>query len=314
MTTLPGGGDKLISDAIGVAQVRRTSTSALIRRSIVMFALHLAAFAGPFLVGFSWWMLGVALLAYMFLLQGSAGWLHRYFSHRCFRTSRWFQFVLAFWGGCASQRGALWWAAHHRRHHAFSDDTQDPHSPIQGGFLHSHMTWIWLDENQSTDSRWVKDLSRYPELRFLDRNYWVPPVFFFGFMAITGAVVAASSGSSPSGGAASLIVWGAAIPTVAAWHATFAINSVTHLWGKRRFKTRDESRNSLVVALFNLGEGWHNNHHHYPHAANSGFYWWEIDPVYYFMLFLEKTGLIWDVRKAGREQVEKMARRGTSSS
>lgn len=313
MTTLPSGGREFVEGALSPPTAAETRTSALIRRSVVMFLLH-AALLGVLFVDFRWWMAVVAVAGYMFLLQGSAGWLHRYFSHRCFRTSRWFQCVLAFWGGCAAQRGALWWAAHHRRHHAFSDEAEDPHSPLTKGFWHAHLTWIWLDENQGTDSRWVKDLSRYPELVFLDRNYWIPPVIFFLFMACVGALWGATSGPGLGAGAAALMVWGAVIPTIGAWHATFAINSITHLWGKRRYQTTDDSRNNMTVALLNLGEGWHNNHHHYPHAANSGFYWWEIDPVYYFMVLLEKTGLIWDVKRARREVVEKLARRGTSSS
>ncbi len=278
------------------------------RRMIPILGVHIAVAAVLF-VHFSWAALGMFLLTYCFLLQGTAGWFHRYFSHRCFRTSRLFQFILAFWGGCAAQRGALWWASHHRKHHAFADQDDDPHSPVRVSFWHSHMSWIWEDANQETDSRWVKDLWRYPELRFLDRNYWIPPlclwVLIFGLGCGYGALV----GADPIVHGLSFLVWGAVCGTVAAWHATFAINSITHLWGRKRYDIEDHSRNNFWVAILNLGEGWHNNHHYYPYAGNSGFFWWEIDPVFYTMVVFEKVGLIRDLKRVPKRVIEDADRR-----
>ncbi|MFG0329023.1 MAG: acyl-CoA desaturase [Phycisphaerales bacterium] len=280
----------------------------MVRRITPFLFVHFAI-AAVFVVPFAWWLPLIAALTYAVLLTGSAGWMHRYFSHRCFRTSRWFQALLAFWGGCAAQRGALWWAAHHRRHHAFSDDHDDPHSPLEAGFWHAHVAWIWADENQDTDSRWVKDLWRYPELRVLDRLYWIPPLILWTLFGAVGFWYGAATGANPWLWAAALVIWGPIVGTVAAWHGTFAINSITHLWGRRRYKTDDESRNNAFVAFLNMGEGWHNNHHYYPYSANSGFYWWEFDPVYYVIVVFEKLGLVWDVKRAPKRVIVGRGRR-----
>jgi stearoyl-CoA desaturase (Delta-9 desaturase) len=152
---------------------------AVMARRLGPFVLvHLAAL-GVFFVHFSPILLVAAAVSYVFLMIGSAGWMHRYFSHRCFRTSRPFQFVLAFWGTSANQRGPLWWAAHHRRHHAFSDTDRDPHSPTTLGFWRAHMGWFFEDSYIRTKHRWVRDLMRYPELRFIDRWYILPPMCYW---------------------------------------------------------------------------------------------------------------------------------------
>lgn len=295
-----------VSGLSGAAKPERTPfmhTLVMTRRVVPFLIVHLATISVLF-VAFSWWAVVLCAAVYSFLQIGSGGWLHRYFSHRCFRTSRAFQFVLAFWGGCCAQRGALWWAAHHRRHHAYSDKEHDPHSPHTEGFWHAHVSWIWEDEFQETDHRWVKDLARYPELQFLDKFYWVPVLVFWCAISGLGAAVAPAIGLTALQGALTFFAWGAILGTVLAWHATFAINSLTHLWGKKRYATDDESRNSMMIALFNFGEGWHNNHHYYPYAGNSGFYWWEIDPPYYLMIFFEKIGLVWDLKRTPKKAIE----------
>ena len=181
---------------------------------------------------------------------------HRYFSHRSYRTSRAFQLVLAVLGATAAQRGPLWWAAHHRDHHRFSDRPEDVHSPLQRGFWWSHVGWILSRRHHLTKTARVKDLARFPELRFVDRFHLLFPA-------------ALATGLFLAGGWPALL-WGFFVSTAALWHATFAINSLAHVLGRRRYATGDDSRNSLALALVTFGEGWHNNHHFYPSAAQAG--------------------------------------------
>jgi stearoyl-CoA desaturase (delta-9 desaturase) len=207
---------------------------------------------------------------------------HRYFSHRAFRTSRAMQFALAFGGGTAAQKGALWWAAHHRHHHRYSDQPEDVHSPRKG-FWWSHVGWILCRKYDATQLRAIPDLARYPELVFLDRWHLLPPV-------------ALGAACFLAGGWSALWV-GFFLSTALTYHSTFCINSLTHLFGRRRYATTDTSRNSLLMALVTFGEGWHNNHHHYPASANMGFYWWEVDVSYGVLKLLRRLGLVWDLRR-----------------
>lgn len=232
---------------------------------------------------------------------GVTGGYHRYFSHRTFKTSRVFQFILAFLAQTSAQKGVLWWAAHHRVHHKHSDLPGDVHSPVQRGFWYAHVGWI-LDDTAET--RWdrIRDFAKYPELRFLNKYYLIPPIML-------GAACYWIAGWSG-------LVVGFFWSTTLLWHNTFIINSLTHIWGKRRFETSDASRNNLLTALLTLGEGWHNNHHHYQSSARNGFYWWEIDITYYIIRLLGFLGIVWDIRpvpdhvleagrKADRERKEK---------
>jgi stearoyl-CoA desaturase (Delta-9 desaturase) len=204
---------------------------------------------------------------------------HRYASHRAFRTSRFFQFVLAFWAETSAQKGMLWWAAHHRNHHRYSDQPEDVHSP-QRGFWWSHVGWILCKKYSVTGE--IKDLSRYPELRFLDRFHLLPPVLLGTALFFLGGWPA--------------LVWGFFVSTMFLWHGTFVVNSLNHVWGTRRYATTDTSRNNALLALITMGEGWHNNHHHYQSSANQGFFWWEVDGSYYLIRLFEMLGVVWDVR------------------
>ena len=225
-------------------------------------------------------LLAVALFAVrMFAITA---FYHRYFSHRAFRTSRAMQFLFALLGASAVQRGPLWWASHHRHHHAHADRPADAHSASQYGFAWSHAGWFLSRANFATRHELVRDLARYPELRLLDRFDVLAPALLAGVLYAAGGL--------------EFVVWGFCISTVALWHATFTINSLAHRYGRRRYATRDDSRNSLWLALLTFGEGWHNNHHHYPGAARQGFYWWEIDLAWYGLKLLAATGLVWDLR------------------
>ncbi len=224
----------------------------------------------------------VAVVLYLVRMFAITGFYHRYFSHRTFRTSRAAQFVFAVIGASASQRGPLWWAAHHRRHHRHSDTELDVHSPRQHGFWWSHMGWITSARNFPTQLHEVRDLAQYPELRWLDRFDVVVPLTL-------------AAGLFVAGGWAWL-VWGFFVSTVVLFHCTCFINSLAHRLGTRRYETSDDSRNSWLLALITLGEGWHNNHHRYPGAARQGFFWWEIDLTYYGLKALAWLGVIRDLR------------------
>ncbi len=248
-----------------------------------------------FFVGFSWLALAVAVAMYWLRMFAVTGFYHRYFSHRTFRTSRFCQFLFAVAGAAAVQRGPLWWAAHHRVHHRHADQEGDPHSPNQDGFLWSHMLWLTSRANFPTQTSVVPDLARYPELRFLDRFDTLVPCLLAVSLYFLGKWLEMSWPSLSVNGA-QLLVWGFFVSTVALFHGTCLINSMAHRIGRRRFNTRDDSRNSFFLALITLGEGWHNNHHYFPTSARQGFYWWEIDVTYYLLRILCWTGLIWDLR------------------
>jgi stearoyl-CoA desaturase (delta-9 desaturase) len=217
---------------------------------------------------------------------------HRYFSHRSYRTSRAFQFFLALLGCTAMQKGPLWWAAHHRHHHKHSDTDLDPHSPVLRGFWWSHVGWVLAEDYNETDWGAIKDWTKYPELVWLNRLYWVPPL-------LLGVAIWWMLGWS------ALIV-GYFVSTVLLYHGTFLVNSLCHVFGKRRYPTTDQSRNNWLVAILTLGEGWHNNHHHYQSAACQGFFWWEIDPSYYALKGLEVFGVVWDVRRPPKRLLQQL--------
>jgi stearoyl-CoA desaturase (delta-9 desaturase) len=248
--------------------------------SIPFWGVHVLAIVGIAMTGVSW--LGVALAiglyyARMFFTTGA---YHRYFSHRSYKTSR-FQFVLALGATCTAEKGPLWWAAHHRIHHKLSDMPGDLHSVKQGGFWWSHMGWILSRDLEGTDMSRIKDFAKYPELRWLDK-YWIIPV-------VAVAVIAFLIGGFYG------LIWAFAVPQVLCWHGTFTINSLSHLWGSRRYATEDDSRNNAVLAVITMGEGWHNNHHHYQVSVRQGFHWWQIDMTYYLLRALSFVGLVWDL-------------------
>ena len=215
---------------------------------------------------------------------------HRYFAHRSYKLGRVMQFLMAMGGTTAVQKGPLWWAGNHRKHHRYSDTARDLHSP-KHGFWWSHMGWILADAYSQTPTKVIKDFAKYPELRWLNRYHLVPPL---ALAALCYAL----------GGLNGLLA-GFFLSTVVLWHGTFTINSLAHVFGSRRFVTSDTSKNSLVLALITMGEGWHNNHHHFPTTANQGFYWWEIDGSYYVLWVLSRLGLARDLRRPPRHVLER---------
>jgi stearoyl-CoA desaturase (Delta-9 desaturase) len=263
-------------------------------RCIPFIVLHLGCI-GVIWTGFSPFAAWTAVFLYFARMAVVTGVYHRYFSHKTYSTSRPMQFFLALCGGTTVQRGPLWWAYHHRHHHQHSDEAEDAHSPHVHGFWWSHIGWITSRRNFPTDYSKVRDLDRYPELVFLNRfDAIVPFAFALALFCLGAFLKIHAPGLHTSSW--QLLVWGFFISTTALFHGTSCINSMAHLMGRRRFKTEDDSRNSFILAIITLGEGWHNNHHRYQSATRNGFYWWEIDITYYLLKALSFTGLIWGLK------------------
>ena len=292
----------------GAEVVREQPDRFEFRRCIPFLFLHVGCL-GLIWVGWSWTAVATAVALYLVRMFAITGFYHRYFSHRTFQTSRWLQFAFAVLGNTAIQRGALWWAAVHRHHHKHADTEHDVHSPGLTGFWWSHIGWMTSSRNFPTDYRTVRDLAKYPELVFLNRFDLLVPALFGAALFAAGAILAvAAPGLGTSG--AQLFVWGFFVSTVVLLHGTLFINSLAHAFGGRRFATRDDSRNSLLLSIITLGEGWHNNHHRFMGAARQGFYWWEFDATYYLLKALSWTGAIWNLKPVPASVYEE-ARSGT---
>lgn len=232
--------------------------------------------------GTKWQDWAVCVALYWIRMFAVTGGYHRYFSHRTYKTSRAFQFFLAFLAQTSAQKGALWWAAHHRVHHKLSDQDGDPHDSRRG-FWFSHVGWIVSSQNEETDYSKIKDLAKYPELVWLNRYWLVPPT-------VLGVLVASIWGWSG-------LLIGFFLSTVICWHGTFTINSLSHMLGNQRYESGDGSRNNWWLAIITMGEGWHNNHHHFMNSCRQGFYWWEYDVTYYVIRALAALRIVWDVKE-----------------
>jgi len=276
----------------GVAAEGATSVDWL--RILPFVLLHLSCLL-VLVVGWSWTAVAVAMALYVLRMLAITGFYHRYFSHRSFKTNRFWQFLFAVAGNTAVQRGPLWWAAHHRHHHRFADQKADIHSPSQHGFWWSHVGWITSSENFPTKKHYVKDWLKYPELVWINRFDTVIPLMLAISLYVLGEVLAGIKPHLHTNGP-QLFVWGFLISTVVLLHGTFTINSLDHMIGTRRYETPDTSRNNAVLALITLGEGWHNNHHHYAVSARQGFFWWEIDMTYYLLRIMAFLRIVRDLR------------------
>ena len=228
---------------------------------------------------------------------------HRYFSHRAFKMNRGWQFFFAVIGASSAQRGPLWWAAHHRNHHKFSDQENDLHSPINHSFWWSHVGWFLSNKGYHTDYNVIPDLAKYKELVFLNRYDSLVPVLSALSLYGLGELLAYWKPEMGTNGL-QMVVWGFCVSTVILFHSTFTINSLGHVWGSRRFETKDHSRNNGFLALLTLGEGWHNNHHRFAVSARQGFYWWEIDISYYLLKLLSFVGIVRDLNPVPRRILE----------
>lgn len=263
-------------EGVSVYSVRRLSRIATFIGWHVLVALGIWLFPPA---AFDWVLCAIVYAIGMFAV--TAGY-HRYFSHKSYRTSRVGQLFLAVLAQMSIQKGVLWWASRHRHHHRFSDAAEDLHSPVQHGLFHAHLGWVSSHESLARDDARIPDLLAFPELRWLDRWYLVPPA-------------ALACGMWLAGGTAAL-VWGFGVPLLLVQHATSTINSLSHVWGTRPYPTPDSSRNNALLALITFGEGWHNNHHHHQSSARQGFLWWELDVTWLVLRLLASVGLVWDLR------------------
>jgi stearoyl-CoA desaturase (delta-9 desaturase) len=260
----------------------------------VFWSVHLACLMVLW-VGTSWVAVAVCLFLYVIRMFAITGAYHRYFSHRSYDTSRAFQFLLALLGTTAAQKGPIWWASHHRHHHRHSDTEEDIHSPVVQGIYFAHIGWVLSSQFIEPRLELVKDLLKFPELRWLEKYNVVPVILLAVGTFFLGVFLEHSFPALGTNGL-QMLTWGFFISTVLLYHGTFCINSFTHLIGKRRFPSTDHSRNHLLLALITLGEGWHNNHHYYPGSERQGFYWWEIDISHYILTILSWFGLVWNLR------------------
>jgi stearoyl-CoA desaturase (delta-9 desaturase) len=267
------------SQQYGEADGWLTRTSKLSR--VLFWVIHASSLL-VFVVGAPTEALILCAVTYSMRVVGITGVYHRYFAHKTYKTSRIFQFILAYIGTASTQKGPLWWAATHRRHHRYSDMPGDVHSP-KDGLWYSHVGWIFDGRWGGTTLDEIPDFAKYPEIRWLNQFHWIPPLS----LALACYWIGGFAG----------LVWGFSVSTTLLWHSTFSVNSLCHVWGSRRYDTTDTSRNNWFVALITFGEGWHNNHHHYMSSARQGFRWWEYDVTYYILRLFAALGLVWDLRE-----------------
>jgi stearoyl-CoA desaturase (Delta-9 desaturase) len=256
--------------------------------SVLPFMLIHLGCAAAIWSGITWPAVAICVALYWLRMFAIGAGYHRYFSHRSYSTGRLFQFVLAFLAQSSAQKSILWWAAKHRHHHLHSDTHRDVHSPRHKGFVYSHVGWIFARQHDAADLVKVADFASFPELKWLHKFEVLPAVA----VAVLCFLVAGWSG----------LVVGFLWSTVLLYHATFCINSLAHVYGRKRYVTGDDSRNNWLLALFTMGEGWHNNHHACQSSVRQGFHWWEIDATYYILQGLSRLGIVWDL-KTPTEQV-----------
>jgi fatty-acid desaturase len=254
--------------------------------AIAMGLFHVGAIAALFF--FTWKALFVAL--FLWWVSGSLGIgmaYHRLLTHRGYKTPKWVEYFLTTCATLALEGGPIFWVATHRIHHQKSDQEGDPHSPRDGAFW-AHVGWLLFGETNHNNTRmmskYAPDLAKHRFYVWLNNYHWVPLVVL--------AAILVAIGGLP------LFLWGICLRVVVGLHATWLVNSATHMWGSRRFTTRDDSRNNWWVALITFGEGWHNNHHAHPTSARHGLAWYEFDPSWIQLKMLKFFGIAKSVQVA----------------
>jgi stearoyl-CoA desaturase (delta-9 desaturase) len=258
--------------------------------------VHLVCIAAIW-TGVTWFDVAICIALYWLRIFAIGAGYHRYFSHRAYSTGRVFQFILAVLCQSTAQKSVLWWAAKHRHHHLHSDTARDVHSPRHKGFFYSHVGWIFARRHSKTDLVKIADFARYPELMWLHRLELVPAIAL-GVLCFL------------IGGWSGLVV-GFFWSTVILYHATFCINSLAHVHGRKRYVTGDDSRNNWFLAFFTMGEGWHNNHHAYQSSVRQGFRWWEYDPTFYILKLLCWLRIVSDLKTPPVEVLRNEQRLGS---
>jgi len=277
--------DQLGRDPRGNDQINWGTASA-------MFLFHVGAIAALFF--FNW--KAVLISAFLWWVSGSLGIgmsYHRVLTHRGYKTPKWMEYFLTACATLALEGGPIFWVATHRIHHQYSDQEGDPHSPIDGKWW-AHMGWILMGKSMHHDTttlaRYVPDLAKDKVHCWLTKYHWVSNV-------VVGVILYAIGGPV-------YVLWGVFFRVVIGLHATWMVNSITHLWGSRRFATRDLSTNNLFVAMLTFGEGWHNNHHAHPTSARHGLTWYEVDLNWYGIWLLKKLGLAWQIQTVKLKEIQ----------
>ncbi|GAB4359501.1 MAG: fatty acid desaturase [Bryobacter sp.] len=249
--------------------------------TIIVFSLfHIGAIAALF--QFTWTRFFVALGLYWMAISWGIGMgYHRLLTHRGYKAPKWFERFIAICGAMSLEGGPIFWVATHRVHHQKSDQPGDPHSPRDGAWW-AHLIWMCVGEPKHNDtqglSKYAPDLARDPFMVWLNNYHWLP-------LTTVGVVLWALGGWQ-------MMLWGVCLRVTLGLHATWLVNSATHMWGSQRFDAGDDSRNNWWVAMLTFGEGWHNNHHAHPVSARHGLAWYELDLTYLQLLLLEKLGVI----------------------
>lgn len=252
-----------------------------------VFALfHIGAVAALF--NFTWTRFWVAFAIYWFAISWGIGMgYHRLLTHRGYKSPLWFERFLAICGSLSLEGGPIFWVATHRVHHQKSDQPGDPHSPRDGAWW-AHLLWMVTGEAKHSDTKglakYAPDLARDPFMVWLNNWHWLP-------LTTLGLILLAFGGWQ-------MVLWGVFLRVTIGLHATWLVNSATHMWGSQRFEAGDDSRNNWWVALLTFGEGWHNNHHAHPVSARHGLAWYELDVTYLQLKALEKIGVISKVQEA----------------
>jgi len=283
-------GRKLVQSSVKLDPIAEPLNWSTVIGVIVFHILAVAA-----LFTFSWSNLIAALI--LWWIAGSLGiglGYHRLLTHRGFKVPKWLEYTLSVFGTFAIQSGPLSWVTTHRLHHAFTETDRDPHSPNRG-FYWAHMGWIMRgtaqNQPQAVMQRYCPDFANDRFHQLIDRYYYIPTIFLaIGLFAIGGI---------------SMVLWAIFLRTVMGWHFTWLVNSATHLWGTRRFESRDDSRNNALIAAVTWGEGWHNNHHAYPRSARHGLAWYEFDINWIEIRLLELVGLAKNVYAYSETKSEK---------
>jgi stearoyl-CoA desaturase (delta-9 desaturase) len=261
---------------------------------VAMIIFHIGALAALFM--FSWQRLVVAAVIYVLAINVGIGMCyHRLLTHRGYQTPKWIEYLMTMCATLSLEGGPIFWVSTHRVHHQLSDHEGDPHTPREGGWW-AHAGWILYGESLHAQTqilaRYSPDLSKDRFHVWMSKYHWLP-ITVSGLLLLAGGWI---WGGLVNGIA--MVLWGVLLRVTLGLHATWLVNSATHLWGSRRFETRDDSRNSWWVALLTGGEGWHNNHHAHPVSARHGLKWWEIDPNFYGIWLLSKLGLARKIRVA----------------
>src|SRR4029078_13066416 len=286
----------MTTDALDAHDAGEAHDDIIYPSTIPFILVHLGCFAAIW-TGVTWEAIILCVVLYWSRIFAIGAGYHRYFSHRAYSTSRVFQFILALLAQTTTQKSVIWWASKHRHHHLHSDTVEDVHSPRHKGFIYSHLGWIFARKHDGPDLAKVADLTRYPELMWLHKFEMVPGIALAGVCFL----IAGWSG----------LVVGFLWSTVLVYHATFCINSLAHVSGRKRYVTGDDSRNNWLLAVFTMGEGWHNNHHAYQSSVRQGFRWWEIDATFYVLKALSFVKIAWDLKTPPVEVLRNEQRLGS---